>query len=309
MTQGHPENPDAGAAPLVDDEAMAIQPTRTGGPSPPSLAGAKAPGFWQGFTSMFGGMAFVVTRPASWPFALVPVAVLAVLVTLGAWLSIGVIQPWAARALSPDSGSWFAQAGASLGSWLLTTVALLGSVLLSLALAPPLSGPALEQIVSQREHADGVPARAPIGFLMEIWCGAKAQVMAACMVVPLLALLWVIGALFPPAAFVTTPLSFLITGFGLAWNLFDYPLTLRGVKIRRRFGLVWRHKAATAGFGLSFALLFWLPCFNILLLPVGVAAATQLIWKLIAWDPLGTDLLGVSLEAQQPAAAPTADAS
>ncbi len=260
-------------------------------PQPPALASAQAPGFWQGFTSLFGGMAFVMTHPAVWPFALVPVALLVLLVSLGGWLSLAVVQPWAASALSGESSGWLSHFGASLGSWLIASLALLGCVVLSLALAPPLSGPALERIVSQREHADGIAARAPIGFFMEIWCGAKAQVMAACFVVPLLALLWVIGALFPPAAFVTAPLSFLVTGFGLAWNLFDYPLTLRGVRIRRRFGLVWRHKAATAGFGLSFALLFWLPCFNILLLPVGVAAATQLVWRLIAWDPLGTELL------------------
>ncbi|MCA9631436.1 MAG: EI24 domain-containing protein [Myxococcales bacterium] len=229
-------------------------------------------------------------HPSSWPYSLVPGAVLFVLVTFGGWLAIGVVQPWAAAWAGPESG-WLAELGAGVASWLLASLALAVCVLVALILAPPLSSPALEQLVAIQERELGAPPRAPIGFLAEIWHGLKAQAVAACFIAPVLLLLWLISLFVAPASVVTTPLSFFVTGLGLAWNLFDYPLTLRGVGMRARLAFVWRHKASTVGFGLAFALLFWVPCFNVLLLPVGVIAATEVVWRLLASDPLGTNWL------------------
>jgi uncharacterized protein involved in cysteine biosynthesis len=39
-----------------------------------------------------------------------------------------------------------------------------------------------------------------------------------------------------------------------------------------------RHFSAVLGFGAAFTLVFWVPCFGTLMLPVGVAAATALYW-------------------------------
>ncbi|MCA9646505.1 MAG: hypothetical protein KC492_37725, partial [Myxococcales bacterium] len=92
------------------------------------------------------------------------------LVSLGGWFALGVVQPWAANWAGPDSG-WLAEAGAGVASWLLATLALALCVLLALVLAPPLSSPALEQLVALQEQELGAPRRAPIGFLTEIWFG------------------------------------------------------------------------------------------------------------------------------------------
>jgi hypothetical protein len=41
-----------------------------------------------------------------------------------------------------------------------------------------------------------------------------------------------------------------------------------------------RHFAVVLGFGSAFSLVFWLPCLGVVMLPVGVAAATQLYWEI-----------------------------
>ncbi|HYP86774.1 MAG TPA: hypothetical protein VEQ59_01435, partial [Polyangiaceae bacterium] len=76
------------------------------------------------------------------------------------------------------------------------------------------------------------------------------------------------------------PLKLLIGALGVAWGLFDYPLTLRGVGALQRLAFVRRHFSAVLGFGVAFSLVFWLPCFGILMLPVGAAAATRLYWQI-----------------------------
>ncbi len=251
------------------------------------LAKPRRVGLLRGFFSVFRGAGFLLLSPRSWPYALVPGLMLSLLATLGIWLSLAVV--WPSVSPAPDS-HWLTLLATSAAGWLVTTAAILLSLLLAVALAPPLSAPALEHIVGQREASLGAPPRAPLGFWREVGCGLKAQLVAACFAGPLLLTLWLLGLLIPGATFVTTPLAFLVTALGLAWNLFDYPLTLRGVSMRERLRFTWRHRTATLGFGLSFALLFWVPCFGVLLLPVGVAAATELLWSLLEGDPLGATL-------------------
>jgi hypothetical protein len=127
---------------------------------------------------------------------------------------------------------------------------------------------------------------APLVFLAEIWCGFRAQIFVLICVVPLLGLLWIVELLVPPAMVLTLPIKLVVTSFALAWNLLDYPLTLRGVRMRERFLLFTRHKGACLGFGVAFALVFWIPCgCQIVLLPIGAAAATDLVWQLLGSDP------------------------
>jgi uncharacterized protein involved in cysteine biosynthesis len=84
----------------------------------------------------------------------------------------------------------------------------------------------------------------------------------------------------PPVSLVTTPLKLALGALGVSWNLLDYPLTLRGIGARERIAFVKAHAATALGFGAAFTLSFWLPCCGILLLPVGVAAATELFHTL-----------------------------
>jgi uncharacterized protein involved in cysteine biosynthesis len=242
------------------------------------------PGFFTGFATVFSGFSFLLRTPRAWPYALVPAVVLVVLSALFAWLGVlgarSLIETWVG---SPES--WYGKAGAGALAWLGAILAAILGLLIAVAITPPASGPALEKIVGFQEAELGVPTRTPIGFFAEVWCGIRAQAFAAIFAVPILLILWAIELLFAPAAFVTVPLKFLVSAVCLAWNLFDYPLTLWGVRMRDRFGMVMKNKLAAFGFGIAFALLFWLPCCGVLMLPVGVAAATRLIWRLLENDP------------------------
>jgi CysZ protein len=249
-----------------------------------TVSTSKRPGLKAGLGSIFSGFGFLLKTPRAWGYALVPAILLVVTSLCFIWVAIAWIRPWISGWLDFGSG-WFAETASLVLSWLAGLIAAFAGVLLSLVVTPPLSGPALERIVAQKEQALGVPARADLGILAEIWCGIRAQAFAAIFAIPILALLWIIEILVAPAVFVTTPLKVIVTAFCLAWNLFDYPLTLRGIRMRDRFALVMSHKSAALGFGLAFALLFWFPCFGILMLPVGVVAATSLLWRMLEHDP------------------------
>jgi CysZ protein len=235
-------------------------------------------GFWVGLTSVFRGVYFIFVRPKTWPWASVPVFILITLSALFVWTSVSVVQPWIASRFGV--AGW----GAELVSWLVAVLAAIVGLVIALALTPPLSGPALERIVGIQERELGVPPRPELGILREMWCGLRAQVFAAIFALPILLFLWVIELVFPPAAVVTIPLNFMVVSLSIAWNLFDYPLTLRDVRMRERFSLVMAHKTTCLGFGAAFSIAFWVPCLGILLLPVGVAAATRLVWTILDVD-------------------------
>jgi CysZ protein len=245
----------------------------------------RRPDLRAGFSAVFSGFGFIVKTPKAWPFALVPGIVLTILALCSSYGAVVLVQS-SLQHLVGSPESWYGRAGTSALKWLGSVLAVILGLLIALALTPPLSSPALEKIVGQVERSLGIPERAPLSFFAEVWCGIRAQALAAIVTVPLLLLLWVVELLIAPAVFVTVPLKFLVSAFGLAWNLFDYPLTLRGVRIRRRLRMVLDHKAAAFGFGAAFALLFWLPCFGVLMLPVGVAAATRLTWRMLEREAL-----------------------
>jgi len=237
-----------------------------------------------GVRELFGGAGFLLRTPGIWPHALVPGVVLSVLVALSAWLSFSWFGPLLGGMITTQE-TWYERLGAEVLHYLGAILATVFGALLALAITPPLCGPALERIVVAQERALGIPERAPLGLLSELLCGVRAQACAALFALPLLALLWLIDFALPAAAVLTVPGKFLVAAFALAWNLFDYPLTLRGVRMRERLALVTRYKLFSFGFGAAFAILFLVPCCAVLLLPVGVAAATRSLWTLLLHDP------------------------
>jgi CysZ protein len=232
----------------------------------------------------------LLTTPRAWPYALVPGAVLAGLSVAMCYGAVTLVSV-SLDDLFGHPATWYGAAGTTILRFLGWILAIVIGLLLALLITPPLSSPALEHIVAQVEASMGIAPRGKIGFFAEIWCGLRAQAAALVITVPLLALLWLVEFFFAPAVWVTVPLKFVVSAFGLAWNLFDYPLTLRGVRIRRRLRIMLEHKAAAFGFGIAFAILFWLPGCGVLMLPVGVVAATRLTWKILEARP---DLLGSS---------------
>ena len=217
----------------------------------------------------------MLRTPRAWPAALVPGFVLVCLSALVVWASLSGLRPLVAE--------WAVGRGAvvrTLLPWLAAAVTSLVGWLLALAVTPPISAPALEHIVALRERDLGLEARPRIGLVSEMWCGVRALVFGAALAIPVLVVATLVDLFVPLAWVVTVPIRWVVLSLSVAWNLFDYPLTLRGVPIRERWRLMRSHFRTVAGFGLSFAALFSFPCLSVLLLPVGVAAATELVGRI-----------------------------
>lgn len=243
-----------------------------------SLAKRQALGFWRGFSALFGAARSLMGLPSAWPYAIVPVVVFTLLEVTFVALAWQHVQPWVEGKLS-GGGQTLDKLG-WLASWIsVLTVGALGW-LVAMFLAPPLSAPALERIVGIVERDVAASPHAPLGFLAEFSCGFRAALLGAAVTLPIVLALTLLGLLFAPLAVVTTPLKLLIGALGVAWGLFDYPLTLRGVGMRQRFAFMRANTSTVLGFGTAFALLFWLPCCSVVMLPIGVVAATRLIWQI-----------------------------
>jgi uncharacterized protein involved in cysteine biosynthesis len=232
----------------------------------------------------------LLKSPELWPAAVVPMLVFLLLGAAMAAFAVLEARPWLVERLPDVSSSW-ARLGVGALGW---TFALLLSVIgfyVALALAPILSAPALERIVERIERRLGVAPRAPLGFFRELACGLRAMAGALCVALPLSALLWLAGWVVPGAIAVTLPLGLLLTSVLVAWGLFDYPLTLRGIGFRARLDLIAKNFGAVLGFGAAFALLFWLPCVGVALLPVGAIAATRLACGILGLTEPGKPLV------------------
>jgi CysZ protein len=248
--------------------------------------------FTAGLLSVFRAFGQLGRLPKAWPYALVPTFVFVALATLGVWGAFAWLEPIMRGAL-PQATSWYGRYGANVVSWVGAAFGALAAVLLAMVLAAPISAPALERIVALVEIEIGAPPRPRIGWFGEIACGLRALAAGAMFGIPAGALLWLVDLLFPPATLVTVPLRALVAALVVAWNLIDYPLTLRGIRVRERLALVRTEWRSFVGFGLGFLAAFWVPCCGIVFLPVGVIGATRLTSRwLSASSPRALRLAG-----------------
>lgn len=230
--------------------------------------------FWIGFRALFAGFRRLSKLPKSYPYALVPALVFTGLEVGFVALSLRVLSPWVHRALSGQSA--VQNFGASALSWLSVAAGSVIGWFFAALLTPLVSAPALERIVGLVEADIGAPPRRELGMLGEFACGLRATALGVALFVPPVFALTLLEFALPVVTVITTPLKLALGALGISWNLLDYPLSLRGIGARDRVAFVKAHGASALGFGAAFALSFWLPCCGILLLPVGVAAATEL---------------------------------
>jgi uncharacterized protein involved in cysteine biosynthesis len=216
--------------------------------------------------------------PSAWPYALVPAVVFTLLETTYVYLAYRFVRPWVEQLFPTDSTVWVVVGG--LTSWVAVAASAFLGWFLAMVFTPPLSAPALERIVDIVERDIRAPERASLGMLAEFWCGLRSTLVSSAVTLPLIIALTLLELVFAPVALVTTPLKLLLTALGVSWTLFDYPLTLRGVGARQRMQLMKQHLGLVLGFGTAFALVFWLPCCSVVMLPVGVVAATQLLGQI-----------------------------
>jgi CysZ protein len=83
-----------------------------------------------------------------------------------------------------------------------------------------------------------------------------------------------LGLAFPP---VGVPVGVAVAIFLGGLDFFDIPLSTRGLRLRKKLGVIWRNKSLTLGFGAAAYLMLLIPVINMLALPVGVVGATLLI--------------------------------
>lgn len=237
---------------------------------------SRPPGFFDGIRALFGGMGFIVLRPASWPYAIVPVILALVITGLFGALGIYAATRVAAHLVENVHGALH-----SVGLWLVTVLlgalAVLVAFLLGVSLAPPLAGPALEALSKQQELALGGAARDDNLSVASVFRSLRVTLAALVVGLPIILALTAIELVFAPVVVLTVPLKFAVSGVLIAWDFLDHPFSLRGMRVRDR--LVWMRKNLTGvfGFGLSTAALLLIPGVGLLAIPVGVAAATRLV--------------------------------
>jgi CysZ protein len=167
----------------------------------------------------------------------------------------------------------------------LVTVLALGLALaLSFALAKPISGPAIERIVRRVEGDLGAPGWPATSFFEDVGRSLQSSLVSFGFGVPLLALLALVSIVFPPASVVTVPLQIIVTGILISWDLCDTPLSIRGVSVGKRIDFMRHNLGAVMGFGVGIALLSFLPCTLVLVLPAGVIGAAHLTVEIERWE-------------------------
>src|SRR5262249_35021896 len=203
--------------------AMTLVPT---GPSPLAI---RRPSFFGGMYAMLGGVGFGIGAPSLWPPALVPVFVAAIVMG-----GLGVL---AVKVLPGAVAAWLG--GGVLGVVVTVAAIVIGLVLAVLggvALAQPLSGPALNAIVRRAEAAEGAAPLPPTRFFDDVIPGISSVALAYTFGLPLLAILFALS--FTPAAPVAWVLKVIVLDVMIAWDLCDYPLAQRGWSIGARLSFV-----------------------------------------------------------------------
>lgn len=108
------------------------------------------------------------------------------------------------------------------------------------------------------------------GWARAMWEGLKLVIFQAAVALAALAF----GLAFPP---VGAPVGMAVAIFLAGLDFFDIPLSTRGLRLRKKLGVIWRNKSLAIGFGAAAYLTLLIPVINMLALPVGVVGATLLI--------------------------------
>lgn len=213
--------------------------------------------------------------------AAVPVVTLLVLGSIGVVLVTWLGVPSVLHAVvTGDNQAWYQRLGSAALATLAWLVGCALALFLSWVITPVVCSPALEAIVRQVEASLGVADHPGLSFFESLSCGLRAQLTGLFALLPLWLGLWLLDLVLPFLAPLLLPIKLLAVGVSLAWNLLDYPLTLRGIPVGQRIRFIRANLAAVAGFGVVFAALFWVPLAAVALLPLGVIGATRLVWQM-----------------------------
>jgi CysZ protein len=259
--------------PAVGDGPVALVP-----PGPP-----QRPTFVTGLRCLFGGIGWLVTHPNAWPLAAVPLVIGIVATAALAFGSVGWVPGLIAQLVGPTTSTW-AGVGVVVLKILATALAIVVGCLLAFAVAQPLAGPALEGLVRQQERDLGAPTREPTSWPTDIGRALLSVMVGYAFGLPAMVLLLLVSLFLPWAAILTVPLELFVAACIIAWDLCDFPMSIRGMPMAERLRTITGYGGAVLGFSLGLALAGLVPCLLFLLLPVGVVGATRLTWAIERWE-------------------------
>lgn len=222
-----------------------------------------------GLGFFFSGLSLLSRHPSLLALSLAPI--LLTLAALAVLLSCGV---WIAGMLMETSFTPFDSDFKILAQTVIVLITLFLSYLLYLPLARVLLAPFSEAISRRTRVILGVkPESEGFGWRHAMWEGAK--LVSLQVVLGVLAL--AVGLLFPPIA---GPLGLAVAICFASLDFLDVPLSVRGLKLRRKLRVIGRNKALATGFGAAGYLMLIIPIVNLVSLPVGVIGATLLVGRL-----------------------------
>ncbi|WP_437333275.1 EI24 domain-containing protein [Sorangium sp. So ce394] len=269
---------------MITPDAPLNSPTAPAQSPPAGRVPLERPGFGAGLKAMLGGYGYLFRTPDLWPLALVPTGIALVLTVVLAIVGVKLAPSLVELIVKePGTGGLWTVLMAVLRI-LSVAVVLVAAVAISFGLAKPLSGPALERMVRRAEADLGAPAWPEVGFFADMWRALQSSLVALAFTLPILIVLGVVGFLFAPATVVVVPLQLAVAALAGAWDLCDCPLSIRGVPVAARIEFVRRNLAAVMGFGFGLALLSFLPCSLLIVLPAGILGAARLVVTLERWE-------------------------
>lgn len=251
-----------------------------------SVVSIERPGFREGVGALFNGYRYLFRTPDVWLPSMVPIVISVILSSIFGIMGVKGALWLVSTYLKGNDPSILWAIVLVLFKILAVLLGLIGALFLAFALAKPLSGPILERIVRRVSTDLGAPEWPAPTLFQDVVRSLQSTVVALIFTLPLLIPLVAIGIIFPPAAVITTPLQFVVTAIGAAWDFCDYPLSIRGTGVAERIEFVRRNKSAVVGFGLGLGLLLLLPCSLIIVLPAGVIGAAHLTVALEKWEAL-----------------------
>ncbi|MGH9754889.1 MAG: EI24 domain-containing protein [Blastocatellia bacterium] len=216
-----------------------------------------------GVRFFFLGMRTLIRNPVLLSLSLIPT-----LLTLVLLLGLAIAGAWIVGRLLGDTLGVEMRIVARILMFLL---ALLIAYFLYLPVARVLLAPFAEAL-SRRTHMINTGQAAPQnnqGWARAMWEGLKLVMFQ--LVIALAALALTVA--FPP---VGAPIGIAVAIFLGGLDFFDIPLSTRGLRLRKKLGVIWRNKSLALGFGAAAYLALLIPVVNMLALPVGVVGATLL---------------------------------
>jgi CysZ protein len=234
------------------------------------------PGFLNGVMAPFQGFYFILTHPSTWSRALIPAVIFTILLCAFAIPGVWGMYLFTNRLIQQHTSRW-AHYGILVLRIVLSVVTIFFSLILAFITAQPLSAPALESLVRAQERQLKYPNRPEEAFCASVWRSIRVAILSILTSLCIFIVLTVTEFFFPPAVIVTTPLKFIVTGFILAYDIIDYPLSLHLFGIRERTPWFRHYIWSTLGFGLALEVIFLIPGAFLLLLPAAVCGATILV--------------------------------